>query len=184
MIISWIYWDSFRHINIIVSKQGKPFQPIVEIYFHDGRSRIYYERFRFSWWQVEIFMTIDQDLHDHKSRFLQWQVNNFIIKSRDFYDDWSRFSWRQVQILFWTIEIFMKTGYHFCYRSWCYSKKRGRGVSLRLHLLVFGVNQKCLEVRWVQDSFVQPKLWKPPLRLYTSYNKDVFRTLLNIFNDP
>ena len=94
------------HINIILSKQGKPFQPIVVIYFHDGRSIIYYELFRFSWWQVEIFMTIDQDLHDHKSRISWRQVKIFTITGQYFHYKKSRFSW-------WLVKIFMMTGPDF-----------------------------------------------------------------------
>ena len=48
--------------------------------FYDGRSRFYYERSRFSWWQVEIFM----------------------VTGRVFVNEELRLSWWEVEILLWT----------------------------------------------------------------------------------
>ena len=99
----------------------------------DDRLRFYYEcwdfldgRSVFSCWQVRIFMMIGLDFNDSRSKFSWWQAENFMITGRDFHDDKSRFFW-------WQLEIY------FC--SWCYSRKQGRGVSLRFHFLSFGENQ-------------------------------------------
>ena len=80
----------------------------------------------FSCWQVRIFMMIGLDFNDNRSKVSWWQAENFMITGRDFHNDKSRFLWWQVEI-------------YFC--SWCYSRKQGRGVSLRFHFLFFGENQ-------------------------------------------
>ena len=92
-------------------KYGASFQQKIEIYFYDDRSRFYYERSRFSWWTVEIFIMNSRDFLNERSRFSLWQVKIFMVNSRDFMmngrhfhdsrsrltlnglDERSRFSW-------------------------------------------------------------------------------------------
>ena len=115
-----------------------PFQPKVEIYFHDGfpllqtveifkmNGRDFHdERSRFSWWMVEIFKVNGRDFHGKWSRFSWWMVEMFIVNGWDFLGECSRFSWWMVKIfmvngrdfhgerlrfLWWTVEIFMMNG--------------------------------------------------------------------------
>ena len=73
----------------------------VDIYW--GRLRFYYERLRFSWKQIEIFMMTkveifmmtlsNSDFYDDRSSFSWWQVEIFMIAGQDFYDNRLRFSW-------------------------------------------------------------------------------------------
>ena len=114
----------------------------VGIYFHDGRSRFYYERLRFSLWQVEIFvmkvwdfLMNGRDFRDDRSRFSWWKVGIFMMTGRDFHDDRSRFSW-------WQMEIFLSVpGITETYL--CNTRNVLRdGVSPRFHFLVFDVNQR------------------------------------------
>ena len=79
--------------------------------FHDGRSKLYYERSRFLWWQpdvllwtVKLFMMTDREFCDNwskcyyeRSRFSRWWVEIFMMAAWDFYD-MLRFSWKQVKI--------------------------------------------------------------------------------------
>ena len=59
-------------------------------YFHDGRSRFYYKRLIFAWWQIEN---------------LWWTVKIFIITLLRFYDERLRVSWSQVGNVMMTGEI-------------------------------------------------------------------------------
>ena len=85
---------------------GVSFWPKVDNYFHDKRSRYFYEQSRFSWWMVEIFMMNDQGFHHDRCRFSWWTVKIFIMTDQDFHDEWSRFS-------SWLVQIFIMTGPDF-----------------------------------------------------------------------
>ena len=83
-----------------------------EIYFHDDKSRFYYDRLRFSWcqigillWMTEIFMITGQDFimngwdfHDVRSRILLWMTEIFMMIGQDFHNNRLRSSWWQVEI--------------------------------------------------------------------------------------
>ena len=53
MIVFDNYERSFD--EVLKENNWTTFRPEVEIYFHDDRSRFYYERSKFSRWQVEVF---------------------------------------------------------------------------------------------------------------------------------
>ena len=48
----------------------------------------------------------------------------------------SKFSWWQVDILYWTVEVFMITTRDFSFHFSCYPRKGGRGVSSRFILML------------------------------------------------
>ena len=72
---------------------GVSFWPKVDNYFHDKRSRYFYEQSRFSWWMVEIFMMNDQGFHHDWSRFSSWLVQIFIMTGPDFHHERSRIAY-------------------------------------------------------------------------------------------
>ena len=78
---------------------------------YSERSKLYYERSRFLWWQpdvllwtVKLFMMTDREFCDNwskcyyeRSRFSRWWVEIFMMAAWDFYD-MLRFLWKQVKI--------------------------------------------------------------------------------------
>ena len=64
-----LYSKRIKFLSDEIIEYRTPFRPNIEIYFHDEQLRVYYERSRFSSWQVDIFMMNGGDFHHDRSRF-------------------------------------------------------------------------------------------------------------------
>ena len=136
---------------------GTPFWPKIEILLRTVQ--MHYERSRFSWWHVKVFMMTCQDFimngldfrdsrsrfYYERSRFSWWQVEIFMVKawdfimnSWDFHDSRSRFYHEQSRFSWWQVEFFMVGGqdFHDNVRSRISAKFRStREVSHHLDLM-------------------------------------------------
>ena len=58
--------------------------------FHDDSSRSYYERSRFSWWQIKILSYKRSRFYDDRLTFSWWQVEILIMAGQDFNNNLGR----------------------------------------------------------------------------------------------
>ena len=150
----------------------------VGIYFHDGRSRFYYERLRFSLWQVEIFvmkvwdfLMNGRDFRDDRSRFSWWKVGIFMMTGRDFHDDRWRF--------FFLFLVLLK---HICVTPGTFLEMGWVQDFIFLFLMLIK------EIRWRRESKIplrNPSGGKFLLRPSAGFDKllgrNVFRALSNFY---
>ena len=142
---------------IFCLQYGTLFPPKVDIYFHDDRSRFCYERLRFSWWQVEIFLwTVGISMMTGRD-FIMSDWNSHDDRSR-FYYEWLKFSRWRVQIVLWTVEIFVMTSRDSIMNDWDFHDDRSKFYYERLRFSwwqveMFMITITVVEVVWFRRCF-------------------------------
>ena len=66
---------------------------------YSERSKLYYERSRFLWWQPDVLL---------------WTVELFLMTDWEFCGNWSKFYYERSRFSGWWVDIFMMAAWDFC----------------------------------------------------------------------